>query len=151
MCWRELCRSSNAFLGCWIYYHQCPLPACQNNLWTVSPSSSSQHEASESRGHQHYGISNDDVVDILVSCDGTWQWHGFSSLFGAVFIIAHKTWKVVDYIVKSKHYASCMYWEKQDKTTDTYKTWKETHECEINFTCSTGAMEPQGTLEMFQS
>lgn len=101
--------------------------------------------------YQYYGASNDDdIVNVLVSCDGTWQRHGFSSLSGAVFITAHETGKVVDYIVKSKHCASCKYWEKQDKTTDAYKMWKETHESEINFIGSAGAMEPQGTLEMFQ-
>ena len=55
---------------------------------------------------QHYAASSDDeVVDVLVSCDGTWQRCGFSSLYGAVFVITHETGKVVDYIVKSKHYA----------------------------------------------
>ena len=101
---------------------------------------------------QHYAASSDDeVVDVLVSCDGTWQRRGFSSLYGAVFVIAHETGKVVDYIVKSKHCAGCKYWEKQDKTTDAYKKWKDAHECEMNFIGSAGAMEPQGTLDMFQS
>lgn len=30
--------------------------------------------------------SDDDIVDVVVSCDGTWQRRGFSSLLGAVFI-----------------------------------------------------------------
>lgn len=67
---------------------------------------------------QHYGASSDDeVVDVLVSCDGTW----------------HETGKVVDYIVKSKHCAGCRYWEKQYKITDAYKKWNNAHKCEINF------------------
>ena len=46
-----------------------------------------------------YGAKDDSsTVDILVSCDGTWQRRGFSSFFGAVFVIA----KIIDYIVKSK-------------------------------------------------
>ena len=37
------------------------------------------------------GASEDEIVDVLVSCDGTWQKRGFSSLFGVVFVIAHIT------------------------------------------------------------
>ena len=57
---------------------------------------------------EHYGVSSDDqVADVLISCDGTWQRRGFSSLFGAVFIISYETGKVLDYIVLSKHCAGC--------------------------------------------
>ena len=53
---------------------------------------------------KHYGAaSSEEIVDILVSCDGTWQKGGFTSLFGAVFIIAYETGKVVEYIVLSKY------------------------------------------------
>ena len=38
-----------------------------------------------------YGAAPDDIVDVTVSSDGTWQRRGFSSLFGAVFIIEHET------------------------------------------------------------
>ena len=40
---------------------------------------------------EHYGTtSKDDIIDVLISCDGTWQKRGFCSLYGAVFIIATK-------------------------------------------------------------
>lgn len=48
-------------------------------------------------------MSADETIDMLVSCDGKWQKCGFTSLFGAAFIIGHEIGKVVDYIVKSKH------------------------------------------------
>ena len=85
-----------------------------------------------------------------MSCDGNWQRRGFSSLFGAVFIIAYETGKVMDFVVKSKFCKAC---KKQDKTTEEYRTWQESHaaECETNFTGSAGPMEPKGTVEMFQS
>ena len=97
---------------------------------------------------EFYDASSADMLDILVSCDGTWQKHGFSSLFGAVFVIAHETGKVIDYVVKSKYCAGCKYWDKQDQRSEAYQRWKETHDCEINFSGSAGAMEPKGTLEM---
>ena len=31
---------------------------------------------------RHYGAQGDDVVNVLVSCDGTWQKRGFSSFLG---------------------------------------------------------------------
>ena len=59
----------------------------------------------------------------------------------------------MDFVVKSKFCKACKHWEKQDKTTEEYRTWQESHaaECETNFTGSAGAMEPKGTVEMFQS
>lgn len=37
----------------------------------------------------------DDVVDIIISADGTWQKRGYKSLLGAVFIISNETGKVI--------------------------------------------------------
>ena len=54
-----------------------------------------------------YDTSPEETIDILISCDGTWQKRGFSSLFGAVFIIAYETGKVLDYIVLSTHCTGC--------------------------------------------
>ena len=84
-----------------------------------------------------------------MSCDGTWHRRGFSSLFGAVFSISHDTGKVLDYTVKSKHCASCSHWESRDQTSEEYRRWKESHECNINFSGSACAMELAGTLQMF--
>ena len=67
---------------------------------------------------------------------------GFTSLFGAVFIIAFETGKVVDNKVFSKHCAGCNYWEKREKSLDEYVHWKCNHKCDANFTGSAGAMEP---------
>ena len=35
------------------------------------------------------GASGDEIADILVSCDGTWQKRGFSSLYGIVFVSSY--------------------------------------------------------------
>ena len=48
-----------------------------------------------------------EVADIAVSCDGTWQRQGFSSLIGVVTVIAIDTGKCVNYQIKSKQCASC--------------------------------------------
>lgn len=66
------------------------------------------------------GASSNEVVDVLVSCNETWQKRGYSSLFGAVFIIAHTTGKVIDYHVMSKVCAACKHWESRDKNLPEY-------------------------------
>ena len=133
-------------------------PPISKNTYTshtkaVEAQSVSQAEASMSQARAEvrelYRATDVDICDILVSCDGTWQRRGFSSLFGAVFIIAYETGKVVDYIVLSKHCYGCKYWEDKDQSSSEYATWKETHSCDANFTGSAGAMEPQGTLKLF--
>lgn len=45
----------------------------------------------------------------------------------------------------------CKHREKEDKDCDAYKQWKENHVCATLTSMSEGAMEPQGTLDMFQS
>lgn len=47
------------------------------------------------------GTPRDDVTDVLVSYDGTWQKRGFSSFSGVVFVIAHVTGKVIGYQILS--------------------------------------------------
>ena len=96
--------------------------------------------------------SEEEIVDILISCDGTWQRRGFSSLFGAVFVIAHTTGKVVNFYVMSKVCAGCQHWESRDQSSQEYLKWKEDHveHCCINFEGSAPAMEPHGTMELFK-
>ena len=136
-----------------------PQPVSKNvyteHVRVISKAAISHAQASMKRNRmevrEHYGAtSDDDVIDVLVSCDGTWQRRGHKSLFDADFIIAYETGKVLDYIVKSKHCAACTYWEKKDKTSEEYQRWKEAHTCDINFKGSAGAMEPHGTVEMFK-
>ena len=85
---------------------------------------------------ENYGAtSSEDIIDVIVSCDGTWQKRGFSSLYGAVFLIAYETGKVIDYTVidytvMSKYCAGCKFWEKQDKLSEEYKEWKSSHVCD---------------------
>ena len=84
--------------------------------------------------------------------DGTWQKRDFSSLLGIVYVIEFNTGKVLDYKVFSKFCNECNIWNKHDKDTEAYKSWKLGHQnhCNINFEGSTGAMEPAGIFELFK-
>ena len=95
---------------------------------------------------QFYGATSDDTI---VSVDGTWQKHGFSSLFGIVDVIKYNTGKVLDYKVFSKFCQECNVWEKCDEGSVEYFSWKLNHK-DINFDGSAGAMEPAGFLQLFQ-
>ena len=48
--------------------------------------------------------------------------------FGTMFVIAHETGKVINNVVMSKDSVGCKYWEKQDKSSEAYQRWKETHD-----------------------
>ena len=97
---------------------------------------------------KHYGATlSENIIDILVSCDGTWQKRGFTSLFGAVFIIAYETGKwsttsccpsTVPVAVIGKNRTRCQ--------PNTRIGWKASHECDANFSGSAGAMEPEGAV-----
>ena len=50
----------------------------------------------------HSGADDNSLCDIGVSCDGTWQERGFSSLLGAVTVISVETGKCLDYKVMPK-------------------------------------------------
>ena len=99
---------------------------------------------------RHYNAEYDNEVEILVSCDGTWQKRGFTSLYGAVFVIAHETRKVLDYEVMSKVCAGCRRWEGKDMNTREYDEWKSTHICASNYVESSAGMEPTGLIKLFQ-
>ena len=42
------------------------------------------------------GAGDDDITDVSISCDGTWQKRGFTSLNGSVVIISTDTGKILD-------------------------------------------------------
>lgn len=88
---------------------------------------------------------------LTVSGDGTWKRRGFSSLLGATSLIGWRTGKIMDLEVKSKICKSCDIWEKKEGTAE-YEEWKETHhdKCERNHQGSSGKMEVDAVIEMFQ-
>ena len=54
--------------------------------------------------------------------------------------------------VFSPHTASCKFWEtKKDMQPDAYEEFVATHNCSINHTGSSGAMEAAGLVDCFKS
>ena len=110
-----------------------------------------QDSMSEAGNDLHKGDENL-VCDVAVSCDGTWQKRGFSSLLGAVTVISVETGKCLDYKAMSKKCALCTSWEGR-KGTAAYEEFinviRDSHECSINHDGSAGSMEAKGVVECF--
>lgn len=78
--------------------------------------------------------------EISVAIDGSWQKRGFSSLHGVVTAISVHTGKVLDIECLTKYCMTCK------KSGDSKK-----HEnCDINYEGSSGGMESEGAVKIFQ-
>lgn len=89
-------------------------------------------------------VTEDDIIEIAVSFDGTWSKRGFSANFGVGFVISVDTGQVLDYGFASKICLQCSRKkEKCGENSDEFQTWYASHRstCTENHTGSSGAME----------
>ena len=82
------------------------------------------------------------ICNIAVSCDGTWQKRGYSSLNGVVSVINVETGKVIDYRVLTKKCAQCTSWESR-RGTEEFDNFMSFHSEECLIKGSAGAMESE--------
>ena len=68
----------------------------------------------------------DELLDIMVSFEGTWQKRGFTSLYG-VGVIDIMTGLIVDYHLLSKYCHACT--KKSIMSDHNFHVWKATHDC----------------------
>ncbi|GFW06127.1 uncharacterized protein TNCV_4479181 [Trichonephila clavipes] len=80
---------------------------------------------------------NQNIRDIPVAVDGTWQKRGYSSMNGVVTVTSVDTGKVIDTEILSKH---CVCKDKK----------KHGPVCKKNFNGYSGRMEVDGALSIFQ-
>ena len=78
----------------------------------------------------------DGIINTAVSYDGTWHKRGFSSLYGATFVITEQTSQVLDYDVMSKTCSTCRLWAYEDQQSSEYKEFWQFHkdQCHIRQT-----------------
>ena len=96
-------------------------------------------------------VDDQGITDITVSCDGTWQKRGHSSLNGIVTVISSNSNKCIDYRIMTKTCKACQSWESR-KDTEDYEKFITNHDCDINHEeGSSGAMEAAGLVECFMS
>ena len=60
------------------------------------------------------------ISDVTVSCDGSWQKRGHSSLNGVVTVLSSDSGKCFDYRVMTKTCKACETWESR-KGTEEYE------------------------------
>ena len=57
--------------------------------------------------HHLHGVDSDEILDIKVTCDGTWFRRGFTAIHGVVAVISYDTGQVLDFEVLSKSSTAC--------------------------------------------
>ena len=79
------------------------------------------------------------IIDVAVSCDGTWHHRGFKSSHGVDVVMAIETGKILDFEVLSKDCSVCM------KNLHADEEWQQHHaetgQCEKNCEGPSTAME----------
>ena len=98
----------------------------------------------------------DDIFDCViidniindVSLDGSWRRRGYASLNGFISAIERVSDKVVDIDVMTKDCRSCKHWNGKEKEPE-YEKWLMTHDCLINHEGSSGSMETEGAVRIF--
>ena len=96
------------------------------------------------------GMSDQDVTDIAVSCDGTWQRRGHSSHNGIMNVISMNNGKIIDTEPFSKTCKSCNKMQNlKERKPEEYDQWSISHKCTINYTGSAPGMEVEGAKRIF--
>ncbi|GBO43982.1 hypothetical protein AVEN_219740-1 [Araneus ventricosus] len=89
-------------------------------------------------------LENQEVIDVCVSYDGTWQNRGHTSLHGIGIVIDILTGLVIDFEVLSKFCQDCVNSEGMlGKNTPEFRIWHDSHknDCQKNFNGSSNSME----------
>ena len=95
--------------------------------------------------------NNEGISQCSVSCDGTWQKRGYSSLNGCVTVLSMETGKCLDIEILSK---VCHGWQTINKTIDPEERRvleaDNIGKCKANFKGSASSMEPTGVKNIFE-
>ena len=89
------------------------------------------------------------VYDTAVSCDGSWQRRGYSSINGLVTAIHIDIGKCLAFETLEKNCKACEMWASRKGTTE-YDNFVKDHNCPINHHGSAGAMELVGIVNIFE-
>lgn len=100
--------------------------------------------------HQLHGVGLTDVIDVAVTCDGTWSKRGFTATYGVVVVIAWESGQVLDYEIKSKRCIVCAR-QKMDPESEEFAEWWEGHQeqCDCTHDGSSPAMECEAATVIF--
>lgn len=99
---------------------------------------------------QKHGVGPGQLLDIAVTCDGTWSRRGHVAIHGVIVVISWETGQVLDFTVMTKRCSVCS--SKHDTmAAEEFDLWYSSHKdkCEVNHKGSSPAMEQTGATELF--
>ena len=98
---------------------------------------------------EHITTENgNEIAEVAVTVEGTWQKRGHSSTIGVVFILTVLTREILNYEIKSLVCFECRARENMNKDSDEYKIWKASHSsCQINHCSSSEDMQAWPTAK----
>ena len=101
--------------------------------------------------HELRGVGPTEVIDVAVTCDGTWSKRGFTATHGAVMVISWESGQVLDFEIKSKHCSVCAR-NKMDEQSEEFAEWWDGHQavCEANHAGSSPAMECNAAVDIWR-
>lgn len=76
--------------------------------------------------HRLKGVNPNDILDVKVTCDGTWSRRGFAAIHGVVVVISWDTGQVLDFQIMTKSCNAC----EQQKTRlseEDFDVWLDGH------------------------
>ena len=102
--------------------------------------------------HSLHGASPDEIIDVTVTCDGSWSKRGFTAMYGVVAVIAWESGQVLDVEALSKHCTVCSRQLQIDEQSQEFTDWWEGHQhsCGANYSGSSPAMEAEGALRIWK-
>lgn len=103
-----------------------------------------RHTVKEAHAELDSSLSDEPIVEITVSFDGSWHKRGFTSPFGIGLVIDILTGLVIDFVVLCKECSVCNQKESQlDKKQfeEWQKTHKESKQCDKNYFGTSKSME----------
>ncbi|GFY31797.1 uncharacterized protein TNCV_4201061 [Trichonephila clavipes] len=113
----------------------------------------SRQAAREAHVKVDASLKNQEIIDVSVSYDGTWQKRGHTSNLGLGIIIDILSGLVLDFEVLSKYCHNCVV-AGRDMGVDSaeFHIWQKGHadECDKNFDGTSGAMEMHAALIMWR-
>ena len=88
-------------------------------------------------------ITDESIVDVCVTYDGTWSKRGYTANHGVGIVISVDTGEVLDFASLPKVCGECKKRKRHDPDDDTYKAWYENHKhnCQQNYDGSSTSME----------
>lgn len=109
--------------------------------------------AASARLHQSRGVPFDEIIDVAVTCDGTWSKCGFTATYGVVAVTSWETGQVLDFEIKSKRCSACFRkLQTMEKTSNKFTDRWDMHKsvCEANYESSPPAMEAAAALDIWK-